>query len=185
MASGISNNRGRQPGILWRIVGWGFAAALLALPLVARWPWTAPDFAFAAVMIGGVGMLFEIAVRFTTNLAYRAGVAAALVAGFLLVWINAAVGIIGDEGNPANLMYAGVVGIALIGAMAARGRPGGMVRAMASAAIAVALIAAITLRAGLGGTEPPGALGVLVLNGFFVALLSGSAALFRAAARSA
>ena len=33
----------------------------------------------------------------------------AIVAAFLLIWINLAVGINGSEDNPANLMYGGVL----------------------------------------------------------------------------
>jgi hypothetical protein len=35
----------------------------------------------------------------------------------------------------------------------------------------------------LGSGSPPGVLGILILNGFFVALFVGSASLFRYAAR--
>ncbi|HVJ01040.1 MAG TPA: hypothetical protein VM662_02595 [Sphingomonas sp.] len=179
-------NEGRAgAGIPWRLIFWGGAAALLGVPLLARWPWTTSDFLFAAVMFGTVGGIFELAVRMTPNPAYRAGVAVALGAAFLLVWINGAVGIIGDEDNPANLMYLGVIAIALAGAVVAAFRASGMARAMFAAAGAQGLVTAITLLAGLGANEPPGALGVLGLNLFFVMpwLLSGG--LFRKASRDA
>jgi hypothetical protein len=171
---------------LWRIAGWTFAGLLLLLPLVAMQftdevKWDGLDFIFAAVMIGGTGLAFELAVRASASFAYRFGVAVALAAGFLLIWINGAVGIIGDEDNPANLMYGGVLAAALIGAIVARFRPAGMVRAMLVAASAQALIAAIASIGGLGASEPPGPLGILALNGFFVLLWLFSAAMFRKA----
>ena len=62
--------------------------------------WTASDFVFAAVLIGGVGLVLELAVRSTPSAAYRSGVAVLAAASFLLIWINAAIGIVGNEDNP-------------------------------------------------------------------------------------
>ncbi|MBO9624558.1 MAG: hypothetical protein J7500_17760 [Sphingomonas sp.] len=168
-----------------RLLFWGGAAALLTIPLLARWPWTASDFLFAAVMFGTVGGIFELAMRMTPNPAYRAAVAVALGASFLLVWINGAVGIIGDEDNAANLMYLGVIGVALAGAAIALFKAAGMARAMFAAAGAQGVVTAIVLLAGLGANEPPGALGVLGLNLFFLLPWLVSGALFRRAARDA
>jgi hypothetical protein len=50
-------------------------------------------------------------------------------------------------------------------------------------ALAQALVAVIALIFGLGSGSPPGVLGILILNGFFVGLFVGSAWLFREAAR--
>ena len=47
-------------------------------------------------------------------------VAVAVGAAFLMTWANLAVGIIGNEGNPAHLMFFGVVAIGLCGAAVAR-----------------------------------------------------------------
>ena len=85
--------------------------------------WTAFDFVFMAALLGGVGLGLELAVRKTRNVAYRMAACAALAAAFLLIWINGAVGIIGSEQEDANLLYGGVLGVALIGAAAARFRP--------------------------------------------------------------
>lgn len=170
----------------WRIIGWGMAAGLLLLPLVAMQftdgvDWTALDFVFAAIMFGGTGLVFELAVRMAPNAAYRSGVACALAAAFLLVWINGAVGIIGDEDNPLNLLYGGVIAVALIGAVAARFRAKGMTRAMTAAAGAQALMIVVAVIAGTD--DPPGWAGLVLLNGFFVGLFALAAALFRNAAR--
>jgi hypothetical protein len=101
--------------------------------------WTETDFAFAGALIVGTGVTFELAARMTNNNAYRAAVGVALAAAFLLIWINAAVGIIGSEDNPANLMYGGVLAVGTIGAVIARFEPDGMARALFVIALAQAL----------------------------------------------
>jgi hypothetical protein len=172
----------------WRIAAWGTIAALLLTPLVAmrftdQVNWTASDFVFAGLVFGGVGLGAQAALRFSRDMAYRAGCGLALLAAFLLVWINAAVGIIGDEDNPLNLLYGGVLVVALAGALFARFRPRGMAQAMATAAAAEALVAVVAM---VGGRhEPPGLVGEALLNGFFVGLWSLSAALFAKAGAEA
>ena len=114
--------------------------------------------------------------------AYRAAVGVALAAALILVWLSLGVGIIGADGDPANLMYFGVLAVGITGAIVARFRPRGMDRALFAAALAQALVAAIALIFGLGYPwSPP--LEILVLNGFFVSLFVGSALLFRHAGR--
>lgn len=112
----------------WRIAAWGIAAAFILLPLLAMLVthevnWGPADFAFAAALVVGVGLTYELAVRTTNTCAYRAAVGIALAASFILVWINLAVGIIGSEDHPANLMYWGVLAVGIVGAIiAASGR---------------------------------------------------------------
>jgi len=164
----------------WRVAIWGTAVLILLLPLIAMQftdevVWDLADFAvFGAMLIGACGT-YELATRATGNKAYRAAVGVALAAAFILVWMNLAVGIIGDEGNPANLMYGGVLAVGIIGAIVARFRPRGMAQALAATALAQTVVAVIALIAGLGNT--------LILTGFFVALWLLSAWLFRSAAQ--
>jgi CDP-diglyceride synthetase len=184
MAKVIERGRGVNP---WRVVGWSLAALLLLLPLAAMHftqevNWTMFDFAFAAAMIGGVGIAFEVTVRATRNNAYRGALAITLAAAFLLIWIDGAVGIIGDEDNPLNLLYIGVVAIAFGGMAIARFRARGASRAMTMAAIANAAVGLVAVVA--GRNDPPGIVGLIVLNGFFVLLFLGAARLFGIAAGS-
>ena len=167
-------------GNRWRIVGWGIAVALILTPLVAmqftrQVDWTASDFLFAVVLLGGVGATFELAVRRSHSPAYRAGVAFALAAVFLIVWANGAVGMIGSEGNPYNLYFYGVILVALTGAVMARFRPAGMTWAMGAAAVAQAVASG----GGLFG-DPRGGLFSLAFAGLWLV----SAAFFARAARS-
>ena len=68
--------------------------------------------------------------------------------------MNLAVGIIGTEDNPANLMYGGVLAVGIVGAIIARFQPHGMARALVATALAQALVAVIALIAGLGFAGP-------------------------------
>jgi len=169
------------------MAAWAAAALLLLLPLVAMQftdevVWDVADFAFAGALLVGTGVTFELAARKTGDSAYRAAVGVALAAAFILIWVNGAVGIIGSEDNPANLMYFGVLAVGIIGALLARFQPLGMARALFATALAQTSVAVIAVIAGLG--QPwSGPLELSALNGFFVALFLGSAWLFRKAAR--
>jgi hypothetical protein len=132
-----------RPMVPWRIIGWGGAAALLLVPLIAKAPWSLSDYILAAAVVAIVGGTFELAMRKSGNVWYRGGVAVALSTAFLLVWVNGAVGIIGNEGNPANLMVLGVLGVVVVGAVVARFEAAGMARAMAVTALAESLVGVI------------------------------------------
>ena len=114
--------------------------------------------------------------------AYRSAVGVALAAAIVLVWLSLGVGIIGKDGDPANLMYFGVLAVGIIGAIISRLRPHGMARALIATALAQALVAGIAVIGGLGRPYS-GPAELLALNGFFIALFVGSAWLFRRAAR--
>ncbi len=60
--------------------------------------------------------------RVRQNTTYRFAVGIALLGAFLVVWVNLAVGIIGEPDNLANLMYVGVLVVGLVGAIVARGQ---------------------------------------------------------------
>ena len=119
----------------------------------------------------------------TDNTAYRSAVGVAVTAAFFLVWVNGAVGIIGNESNDANMMYFGVLAVGFIGAIIARFQPNGMARAMFATALAQALVPVIAVLAGLGSTGSMWPWDILIATGFFAALWIISAWLFRKAAR--
>ncbi|HDL86132.1 MAG TPA: hypothetical protein ENH11_07405 [Candidatus Acetothermia bacterium] len=164
-------------------------AVILLLPLVAMQftdgvVWDLADFAVAGVLLFGAGITYELIARKAGHIAHRAAVGVAVAAALLLVWVNLAVGIIGNEGNPANLMYIGVLAVGIIGALIARFQPHGMARALFATALAQMLVAVIALAAGLGTSGPVWPRDVLIATGFFATLWLGSALLFRRASAS-
>lgn len=165
----------------WRIARWSVPAALLLVPLIAHFPWTGSDYVAMGILLFGSVGTYEAIARTSSSLAYRAAAAVAVATSFLLIWINLAAGIIGSETNPLNLLYAAVIGAALIGAIVARFKPDGMARALAATATVQALVGVVAVTA--GRNDPPGLIGLVVLNGGFAALWLLSAALFRKAAR--
>ncbi len=164
------------------------AAFILLLPLLAMQftdevVWDGADFAVIGAMLFGACGACELTARMTGNIAYRAAVGVAVATAFILIWMNLAVGMIGSEDHPANLMFGGVLAVGILGALIVRFRPHGMARALAATALAQGLVGAIALIAGLGsaGANWPGA--IVFLTGFFATLWLVSAWLFRAAAR--
>jgi len=183
--AGNTNGGGRHGG--WRKAVWGTAAFLWLLLLVAM-PFTTEVnlveiVAYGVILLAAAGT-YELALALRTrNSAYRIAVGVALAAAFLLGWVNGAVGIIGNEGQPANLMYSGLIAVGLIGALVARFQPRGLSRVLIVVAVAQALVPVIALimwpQVSWGAA---GMMGVFVLNAFFVLLFAGSALLFRRAA---
>ncbi len=106
-----------------------------------------------------------------------------LAGAFLLFWVNGAVGIIGNEGQPANLMYGAVFTVGFIGSLMARFKPRGMAPTLFAAALAQMLVPVIALFIWPppATSWAPGVFGVFVLNAFFAMLFVVSALLFRRA----
>jgi hypothetical protein len=164
--------------IPWRPIAWSAALALLAVPLVAGAPWTPRDYGFAAVLLGVAGGAVELGVRASGQMAYRAGALVAVAAAFLLVWINAAVGLFGSEENDANAIFGTVLLVAIGGTLLARLRAAGVARAMRAAAAAQASIGVIGWGTGWAAPEEAAVTTVLFGTLWWIA-----AALFARAAR--
>ena len=79
--------------------------------------WDLLDFLAFGVMIGTVLLIVLIARRSSKLRSYRAAALIAAIGAFLMVWSNAAVGIIGNEENGANMLFYGVLTVPLLGAL--------------------------------------------------------------------
>ena len=119
----------------------------------------------------------------TGNTSYKAAVALAVVTVVILFWVIGAVGVLGADGDPADLMYIGVLAVGITGAIIVRFQPMGMARAMIVMALAQALVTVIALIIGKQDAPYMSVFEIVSLNGFFVSLFLGSARLFQKAAR--
>ena len=159
-------------------------AQLVAMLLTDEVAWGPADFALAGILLAGTALLNEAAARTAGTRPYRVAIGLALAAALLLVWTGLAVGILGETGDPADLMYAGVLAVGIAGALLARFRAGGMARALLATALAQAVVAVIALLAGKH-EEPLSSVAEIVgVNALFVALFAASAWLFRRAGRA-
>jgi hypothetical protein len=162
---------------------WGGAACLLLLPAVAMQldapgvEWTVPDFIVMGLMLAVACGLYELGAWLYGGTACRAGFGIAVVSGVLTVWTNLAVGMLGDEGHPANLMFLGVILVATSGAFVADFKAPGMARAMCATAAAQVLAACVGLAMGFGSRE-------VVLTAAFALPWLASAGMFRRGATS-
>lgn len=151
---------------IWRVLGWGGAVVLILTPLVAMQfttevNWDETDFIVAAIIFGIVGGLIEFAVRLSSSWYFRFGAMFAVLAGFMVVWSNLAVGMIGNEDNPVNLWFGLVLLIAILGSIASRFRASVLPQAMY---LAGAVQIAIGTFAGILGADPRGGRFTIVLS---------------------
>ena len=165
----------------WATLRWSAALALLLVPLLAmrfsgEVAWSTGDFLFAALVIGGAGLAYELAVRTVAGGAYRAAVAAAVTGAVLVLWVNGAVGFVGDEGDRANLVFYAVIGLGSVGAIATLARPAPMAWVMSTMSVLQVAVGISTV-----GMDPV----VIPATIFFTGLWILSAHLFHRAARRA
>jgi hypothetical protein len=178
--TGMVEQSGAKVWNVWRIARWTVAGLLLLTPAVMmqvndEWNWNIGSFLFAGVMIGGAGLLYELAERFSGNWAYRAGVAVALISAFLLVWST----IVRDDGTGEGFFL--VIMAVVVGGFACRFLADGMARTMLGVAIMQALFGIAIATAPSTADTHLGPSGFLLYNGFFAVLWLTSAGLFRRA----
>ena len=153
------------------VIRWGrwvaVTAAVLAVPALAMAfnlgipdpgsgtegvNWGPMDFAAMGILVLGSGLLFEYASSRAGSTAHRLAVGIAVLAGFGLIWVNLAVGMMDVE--QANLLYVLVLFVALVGTGIARFEPREASIAMFATAAVHAIVAAIGVIADLGPTLP-------------------------------
>lgn len=179
MTAVLERMTGRDPAI-WRKLVWSIAALVMLVPVTAQltlteMAWDGFDFAvFGAMLLAGC-LGFEVVLRLgAANLAYRLAACLAIGGAFLMVMANLAVGIIGNENNPVNQLFFGLLALGALGTVLVRFRAPGMARVMTALAAAQALLGVGLAVTGIGFTP--------VLTVFYVALWLGAAKLFRKSA---
>lgn len=134
-----------------------------------------------SIMLLAIGGLYELfSWLHKCNKTYRIAFGIGLFGMFLLGWVSGAVGIIGSENNPANLMYWAVFGTGIIGSFISRFKPRGMAYTFFMTALVQILVPLVALfvwpaRASWGEA---GVIGVFIFNSIFALLFIGSALVF-------
>jgi hypothetical protein len=118
----------------------------------------------------------------TDKTTYRFAIGLSIAASLFLLMLIGAVGVIGVEGDRFDLVYFGVVGIGVLGALIARFRPHGMAKALLAMAAAQALVVVVALIVGKQDSPVSSVTEIVGLNGFFIALFVGAAWAFRSVA---
>lgn len=113
---------------------------LTGMLLSAGVNWGLFDFIFAWVIIFGSGFTYKFITSKISNTKYKAALAIAVFTSLFIVWSNLAVGIIGSEDNPVNLIYFVMLFAVIIGGVAVKFHPKGLSILMFAAAAAHGLI---------------------------------------------
>jgi ABC-type sugar transport system permease subunit len=113
-----------------------------------------------------------------TRPTYRLALILAIASTLLMLWMIAALGVIGPGGRQ-DLLYVGVAAVAVVGSALARLRPAGMARAMAATVAALVVVAVVALVAGLQDLEGASVAEILGITAMYVALFGTAGWLFR------
>ncbi|MCF8267294.1 MAG: hypothetical protein K9I69_04360 [Ignavibacteriales bacterium] len=130
-----------------------------------------------------IGTIISLLATRKSNKYYRAGVGFALAGAFIMNWAIPAVGIIGAEGDTADLMYFGVQLIGITSALYYRFQPRGMSFTMTAMTVSLILVIAIAFLLGRHNSPVSSVGEILMVNCFFAIFWIPSALFFRSAAK--
>jgi len=178
----IMQNKTRR--VVWTIVALLIVAMLVAIPFTDEVN-VGEAVAYGVILLA-IGGLYELWRWLKTRTkVYRMAFSVGFVGLFLLGWVSGAVGIIGSENNPANLMYWAVPAVLLIGSLLSRLGPRGMMRTLFATALVQALVPVVAFFIWPANASwgEAGVIGVFVANSVFALLFLGSALFFKRSAR--
>ena len=149
--------------------------------VVEGFNWSPFDFVIWGGILFAAGVVFDVVSRKGRSFSYRAAVGIACLGGFLSFWVNAAVGVIGND-DVANLLLIVVpFGLGLVGALVSQFQPRGMSLTLFAMAAAQAIIPVIALAWVPVADYSPGVAKVMMLNLFWVAMWLTAGVLFKSA----
>ena len=170
--------------VVWGIVGVLIVMLPVAMQFTDEVQWNeAVAYGIILLIVGGFFELWQWLK--TRELTYRIAFGVGLAGLLLLGWVSGAVGIIGSENQPVNLMYWAVPAVLLVGSLISRFKPRGMAYTLFATAVVQVLIpiVALTISQQVSWGNA-GVVGVFVFNSIFALLFLGSALLFRRASAS-
>ena len=189
MAMPIQQAQGKQ-NITKRLIMWAVVALLILLIFLIKQltnfgqvevQWNeAIAYGVILLVAGGFYELWQWLKTRTRT--YRIAFSVGLTGVFLLGWVSGAVGVIGSENNPANLMYWAIPVVLLIGSLISRFKPSPMARTLFTTAIVQMLIPVVALFIWPANASwgEAGVVGIIVFNTIFAVLFFvASALLFR------
>ncbi len=161
---------------------------LLLIPVfgnmyVDGWKWSPFDFVWAGTLIFSVGLAFDRVRTSSQTIVYKLACGLGLFTAFALIWINGAVGIIGEgDLDSANGLYVLEVLFGAIATCIVRAKPRSMPIVLFAMATIQMIIPVSALIINPADVIAHDVVRVFILSGFFATLFVGSGLLFRQAA---
>jgi hypothetical protein len=161
---------------------------ILMIPLImmqfsTEVDWSVSDFVLAGLLLFTAGFALWMAFLSKSSSLQKLAAGSWIGIIFLMTWANLAVGLIGSGPNTANLMFIGVIAVAVAGAIISKFQYKGMAKTLMATLAAHIIVMGISLvlemhkMPGISLTE------ILGINGFFMLLWAGSGLMFRLTAR--
>lgn len=141
------------------------------------------DVILVSTLFSGIAVAYKLLSRKKEKKTYRFAALLALATAFFVTWANLAVGVIGNEDNPINLLFFLVLVIGVIGASLSHFKPRGMsdtLIAMGSVQLLIPFIALIINRPNIDTADDlRGVAFIIIFNSIFSLLFAISALLFK------
>lgn len=143
------------------------------------------DIVLIATLFSGISIAYKLLSRKKEKKIYRFAALLALATAFFVTWVNLAVGVIGSENNPINLLFFLVLIVGIIGASLSHFKPKGMSNtlvAMGFVQFFIPFIALIINKPSIATSDDlRGVIFIIIFNSVFSLLFAISALLFRRA----
>ena len=170
-----------QPPIYWVFILTGFALSipLIAMQFTSSVNWDLLDFSIAGLLLASSGLALRWLVWRSKDPWFRIGSIIGILAVFLLIWSNLAVGLIGSGPNLPNLLFGLIPLIGIIGAIRSHFSSKGLFRSMVTMAIAILTMGIVSfLLSDLKNWENSFT-AIFLVTGFFSFLFLVSALFFK------
>ncbi|MDX5326259.1 MAG: hypothetical protein LPK80_08350 [Bacteroidota bacterium] len=170
-----------QPPVYWVFIVTGFALSipLIAMQFTVKVNWDLLDFSVAGLLLVSSGLAFRWLVWKSNDPWFRIGSIIGILAVFLLIWSNLAVGLIGCGPNLPNLLFGLIPLIGIIGAIRSHFSSKGLFGSMVTMAIATLTMGIVSFLLSDLKNRESSFTAILLVTGFFSFLFLVSALFFK------
>ena len=154
------------------------AIPFTAMQITGEVDWTLSDFIIMGIILFSCGMGYKLITLHTSQALYRIAIAYGIFTGFLLLWVNMAVGLVGSEDNMFNILYLSVLAVGVIGGAFYRFTPRGMSYTFLAMSAVQTILGLAALLAGMQHLQHSSEIEIISVNGFFVTLFLVAAIMF-------